>query len=226
MGIRRVLPGVLCIAAVLWCTETTWAKLDFEKVHEEYRAKAEDDAFKVKFPFVNRGKEPVKIVKIESSCGCLKAEVDKEVVKPGEAAAVTGIFNLGVATGPNEKILTIKTDEGGDPYELVTTVIVPEVVSIEPKILSWEIGSEAEAKEFMVTMKHEEPIRIVEVACSREEFEAGVEAIEEGRKYRLTLKPKTTDKALLGVLRIETDCSIEKHRRHMAFFSVKRAEGE
>jgi hypothetical protein len=207
-------------------TGQVWAGLKFEKTLAEHKAKAEDDAFKVLFPFVNEGDRAVTIVKIESSCGCLKAESDKQVIPAGEAGVITGIFNLGAAPGANEKMLTIKTDEGGDPYELVTRIIVPEVVSIEPKILSWEIGAEAKAKEFLVTMKHEKPIRVLQVTCSRAEFGCEVETIEEGKQYRLTLTPETTAKPVLGVLRIETDCEIEKHRRQMAFFSVKRGAAE
>ncbi|MEM9081619.1 MAG: hypothetical protein AAGC74_13105, partial [Verrucomicrobiota bacterium] len=138
-----------------------------------------------------------------------------------------GLFNLGAATGENEKYLTVRTDEkGAEPYELVTRVLVPEIVTIDPKILSLGIGEEPEERIFEFKVKREEPIRVVDVSSSRREFALEWETIEEGRRYRIKLKPETTEKALLGVLRIETDCEIEKHRRYMAFFSVKQGGGE
>lgn len=221
--------GRVILAMVMWGSVAgeVEGKLLFETTEAEHKAEAEDDVFKVRFPFVNEGTEPVKITKIESSCGCLKAEVSSEVIGAGEEGVITGLFNLGAATGENEKFLTVKTDEvGGEPYRLVTRVLVPEIASIEPKILSWGIGSEPEAKVFEFIVKREEPIRVTEVSSSREEFGFEVETVEEGRRYRITLKPVSTEKALLGVLRIETDCEIEKHRRHMAFFSVKQGGGE
>ncbi|MEM8952986.1 MAG: DUF1573 domain-containing protein, partial [Verrucomicrobiota bacterium] len=189
-------PFLVVFWLIAWEVE---GALEFKTLEAEHQAKAEDDVFNVVFPFVNRGDEPVRITKIESSCGCLKAEVSAKVIAPGEEGVVKGLFNLGAATGENEKYLTVRTDEkGAEPYELVTRVLVPEIVTIDPKILSWGIGEEPEERIFEFKVKREEPIRVVDVSSSRREFALEWETIEEGRRYRIKLKPETTEKALLG----------------------------
>ena len=64
---------------------------------------------------------------------------------------------------------------------------------------------------------------MIQASASREGFDCEIEELEEGRKYRIKLTPVSTEAPMMGIVRIETDCEIEKHRRQLAFFSIKRA---
>ena len=48
--------------------------------------------------------------------------------------------------------------------------------------------------------------------------------LEVGKKYELSLTPSSTDKVQLGMLTIETDCELKKHKKKLAFFSIQRPD--
>ena len=80
-----------------------------------------------------------------------------------------------------------------------------------------------EAKTFKVVVDHPEPIHITDVVCKRDGFTHELKTVKKGREYEIVLKPESTDKAMLGMLRISTDCKIPKHKTQMAFFAISRA---
>ena len=202
-----------------------FGQLAFEKMLLEAKVNASEETLEVTFPFSNGSVETVMIDKIESSCGCLKASADVDEVAPGGKGVVTGVFSVGVRTGTFEKSLSVKTSMGGKvaQQDLRVRVEVPPLVELTPNIVSWEVGDALEPKEFVLKVLREKPIRVTEVRCSRAGFEGKIEEVEEGKEYRVVLTPASTADPLMGIVRIETDCEIEKHRRNLAYFSVKRA---
>ncbi len=65
-------------------------------------------------------------------------------------------------------------------------------------------------------------MKIVEITSSRQQFVFRSEQVEEGRHYRIMLKPETTAEAIMGVLKIVTDSGVPKYQRQHAFFTVSR----
>ncbi len=206
-------PGVLC------------AQLSFKSEVVKRNADAAEERLEVVFPFRNSTSHVVQIQKIETSCGCLKAESDKMVIPPGESGVVTGLFSIGGKTGVSNKSLKVITvaDRRERSQQLRLTVTVPDVMVVEPKLNSWDVGEKLAPKSYVLEVKRDEEIRVVSAECSREGFECKVHTIEEGKKYRIEVTPGSTEDTLMGILRIETDCSIDKHRRQLAFFSVKKS---
>ena len=66
-------------------------------------------------------------------------------------------------------------------------------------------------------------MNIVSLTSSRKSVSVRSEVIEPGKVYDLILKPDSTADSMLGMVRIMTDCEIEKHRTQLTYFSVKRA---
>lgn len=64
------------------------------------------------FRFTNRGDHTVKFVKMKTSCGCLTARLEKNVVSPGESESIQvelkGINKQGIT----EKAIIVETDDG------------------------------------------------------------------------------------------------------------------
>lgn len=216
--------GIL-FGLVLLSPATGFGQLAFESKLVESSADPAAETLEVKFPYTNEQKTAVEITKIDTSCGCLKAESDKSVLAPGETGTVTGVFSLGVRSGTYEKSLTVKTasDAGNMDQELRVRVTVPELMELAPKQLMWDVGEELTPKSYILEIKRDEPIRVTSVNTSRPGFDCTVHEIEEGKKYRLELTPASTIEPVMGIIRVETDCEIQKHRRQLAFFSVKRA---
>jgi len=216
--------------AALGCACCLWAGglgvveagLVFESKRIEQAAGVEDEVLSGRFVFRNEGSRPVRIVGIESTCACLKAATDKTVYGPGEEGFLEADFALGSITGAVEKVLLLHTDEGGDAHHLVYAMEVPEILLVEPKLLSWEQGGDASAKAYRIRVVGDSPLPLVGVQSTRANFGHEVEEIEAGREYRITVTPASTEEVVVGALLLRFEANVPKLQRLMAFYRVVR----
>ncbi|MCW0221023.1 MAG: DUF1573 domain-containing protein [Prosthecobacter sp.] len=206
-----------------WLPGMAVADLVMEVPVIELQAKPEDESVSTTFVFYNKGTKPVKVLSIDSACSCLSASLDKAVYEPGEKGTGKAEFKVSSFVGRHEKTVHVQTDDPAQSEWVVSFVLdVPEVIKIEPKTLQWWLGDEATAKTTKVTMTGDKPMVIKGITATRENVEFSWKEITPGREYEVTVKPKTTGEVMLGALRIETDSSIPKYQRQLAFFSVYR----
>ncbi len=64
------------------------------------------------FVFMNNGKIPVKIKKVDTSCGCIKTNYDKGEIGRGEKSAIEVIFNTSGEWGNQLKMIQVETSSG------------------------------------------------------------------------------------------------------------------
>jgi len=205
---------------VLATTLACAAGLKFDTSTIELKATPSDEQLEAQFSFKNTGDSEVEVTDIDISCSCLKASTDQKVYAPGASGKLDVIFKLGSFTGYQKKALTVVT--GKERKRLEVGVQIPNVITITPEIAEWHIGEDPGPKSFKVLVEHPDPIRITEVDCKRDEFTHELKTIKEGREYEIILTPKSTEVALLGMVRISTDCKIPKHQKQMAFFAISR----
>ena len=75
------------------------------------------------FQFTNKGKEPVIIQNVATSCGCTIANYSKEPILAGEKAMITATYNAS-ATGAFSKAVTVTLADGEiKVLQIVGTVI-------------------------------------------------------------------------------------------------------
>ena len=191
----------------------------------EVRPKAEEEQVEVNFGFTNKGDRPVTVLRLESSCACLEANLDKATYAPGEKGTGRAVFKVSSLVGRHEKSLHLHTDDPAEPEQLINFAVeVPVVVSIEPNLLEWTLGEAPVPKEMTVKMLGEQPVRITKVTATRENVSFEIREVTPGREYRLIVKPAGTADITIGALKIETDSKIPKYSRQMAFFSIVRPE--
>ncbi|WP_166647077.1 DUF1573 domain-containing protein [Prosthecobacter fusiformis] len=199
------------------------AELALEVPLIELKPKPQDESVTTTFVFHNKGTKPVRVLSIDSACSCLSAALDKAIYQPGEKGTGTAEFQVSSFVGRHEKSVHIQTDDPDQAEWIVPFMLeVPEVIRIEPKTLQWWIGDEAQSKTAKVIMTGEVPMAIKGITSTRENVEYSWKEITPGREYEVTVKPKNTTDVMLGALRIETDSTIPKYQRQMAFFSVYR----
>ena len=203
------------------------AALKFATSEVEVKAKPADSEVTAEFRFKNNGDQPIDILQVSYACSCLSAETDKERYEPGEAGVLKADFRLGSFTGLQRKAITVLSRADGGKEDgrdrLMVAVRIPDVITVEPQLMQWMVGDEPTEKSFTFKVPHEEPIHIKEIACSREGFEIELVEKKPGREYEIKVKPAGTERPMLGVVRIETDCDIPKHQKKLAFFSIARA---
>ncbi|MCX8051439.1 MAG: DUF1573 domain-containing protein [Chlorobi bacterium] len=67
----------------------------------------------------NVGNQPLEIKSVKPSCGCTATKLDKDVLQPGEVASVDVSLNIGSATGPVTKTITITSNDPSAETKIV-----------------------------------------------------------------------------------------------------------
>ncbi len=201
--------------------------VEFDSNIFEYHAKPEEDVLQVSFVMRNRGEGVVKITGLETSCSCLDVRSDKKELAPGEQALIEADFSLSKLAGTAEKFVYVKTNSPAfEEHRLSVKVTIDPLFEIEPTMLDWVEGEQPKEKRIKFRVLREKPVNIVSVTTRSEKASVHLEIVEPGKVYDLLVKPVSTEDTLLGMIRIVTDCEIEKHRNQLAYFSVKRAGDE
>jgi len=214
----------LALHVFLAVTSAASAQIKFEATHKDVSASAEAEKVTIKFPFKNIGDTPVRLTKLDSTCGCIKAETDRTVYAPGADGELEAHFTLGSLVGTHQKVVYVDTAKPHEKrHRLTITLTVPEVVTITPKVTKWVLGGEADERVVDIKMAGEKPMNVTLVQSTRDQVEFHPETIEPGRHYRVRIKPNNTGTAIMGALKIKTDSPIPKYQSQMAFFSISRS---
>lgn len=202
------------------------ATLKFDATTKEIKAEADARTVTTDFSFKNESDQEVVIDRYDAACTCINAQIKggKLVYKPGETGVIRAAFDMSLFSGAVDKSVAVwlKGDPEQKPSIVLTThIVIPVLVQVEPKTLIWEVGEKPEPKTVTVTMDHSEPIRVTGVSGADSRFTQELKVIEEGKKYEVKVTPAATDKVGMGVVHLETDCKIQRHRSHRIFTVVR-----
>lgn len=203
------------------------AGLEFSQPIKDVNAPADAATVTESFEFKNLGDKPVTITKADPTCSCLKVEISggKLTYAPGESGVVRVTFEMGNFSGTVDKMVALWLD--GDPPDkpsksVTVRVHIPVLVGIEPKTVKWEVGGQAKPQTIQIRMAEGQTIHVTGVTSSSELFSTELKTLEEGKKYDLIVTPGAVNGPGLGVIRIETDCRVTKHRTQQAFAVVSK----
>jgi hypothetical protein len=220
----------MLFAALGWCLAGSVAGaepppaaagLAFETTRLDFKVEIDQETVTAAFPFKNVSGREVKIIEVHSNCGCVRAETDKKSYAPGESGVVEAVFKVGSFEGKIQKTVSLQTDLPDVLLPpLVVGIDIPTVMEITPPLTEWVLGEPPVTREIAIDISYPEPVNLVKVGTSRANFQHELVTVEPGRKYKLLVTPQSTDAIQLAVLRIETDCPVQKHRTKMAFVGV------
>ncbi len=201
--------------------------LTFSEPLKEVHAAADAASVVVDFPFVNKGPGTATIRHYDAACSCMSAQVrgGKLEYGPGEEGLVRAKFDLGNFSGTVDKqvVIWLKGDPDDKPSAVLTVrVHIPELVLVEPKTLKWAVGEAPEAKKIRIKVDYGKPVKVLDVNGSNDRFKQELVTVKEGAEYELSVTPADTATPGIGVLRIETDCPVARHRVRQAFLVVRR----
>lgn len=94
-------------------------KFDFGSIKQQTKAD-------VKFSFTNTGKSDLIIRKVTSSCGCTTVTPANTVIKPGQKSSIDAVFDAGVRSGKQHKVITVITNDPNNSQ--VNLVVSGEVI--------------------------------------------------------------------------------------------------
>lgn len=203
------------------------AGLTFESELVEVKAGAGAATVNAEFRFENKTGKVVHIARYDKSCSCVGVEIagGKLAYKPNEKGVVKMVFDVGNFSGTVDKLIVIWLEGDPDAKPSVTLTVrvhIPVLVEMDQKTLKWSIGGKGEAQKIEIRMTHEKPIRIEKVTCTSELYKTELKVVEEGRHYQLWVTPLQMDGPSLAIIRMETDCEVERHRTQQAFATVRK----
>lgn len=154
------------------------------------------------FQFVNTGARPVRILEVESNCDCLDAAADRQVYAPGESGLIRSSFTVGDRLGLYERRIKVVTDENPEPVRLLVRIEVPELVTLTPRSVAWQLNEPAAEKAIDLEVVPGLKIEFTRVQPTSGDFAARLETIEAGRRYRVYLRPPATAQPANAAVRI------------------------
>jgi Protein of unknown function (DUF1573) len=203
------------------------AGLEFKETVKELHAPPDVKKVSSDFEFTNRSNKPVTVAKYESTCSCMAVTIKGGKLRyaPGESGVIRAEFDMGNFSGEVDKVVVLWLDDAPadkPSLNLTVRVHIPVLVSVEPKTVKWDVNGKGGAQTIHLKMNHDKPIRVTGVTCSSESFKQELKTVEEGKSYDLTITPLDVKSPGLAVIRIETDCAIEKYRIQQAFAVVRK----
>ena len=218
----------LAPALIALCLPLAAAELKFETQLCEMTVAPDAEKVVAQFPFKNESKEEVEILEYTAGCSCITASINpagKLKYAPGESGIIRAEFELSALAGVVEKSVALRLngDKKDEPsVTLMTRITIPVLVDVEPKTLTWAIGEAATPKTITLTMNHSEPIHVASINAPDKRFSQELKTIEDGKKYELVVTPVVTDAPAMGVVHIETDCKLTRHRSQRVFMVIRK----
>ena len=193
-GGARALLGMFVFAGVLLPLGASGGEggLQFRSKRLRLQAQAGQRSVSGGFRFTNQSGRTITLTSIKNTCGCTTTTAEKRTYKAGETGTIQARMRLVAKTGRVSKSIYVFTDEnGGGAYHLRFTVVVSDLVKVEPPELTWERTAAAEPKTVTVTAAPRAgALRLVGVECAKPGWKATV--AERGKRtWRIRVTPPT-----------------------------------
>jgi hypothetical protein len=182
-----------------------------------------------RFTLVNRGTSVIEITEVKPGCGCLRPQLERPTLGPGERGALTLEINtLTQPAGPNSWHATVRYLENGRPGELTVQVradLVP-VVSVRPASILIHTHGAARG-EFTLVERLARPLEVRALAAASDHvsFTAGA-PVRDGECWKRTITMQVLPSMREGrhddVLKVLTDDS-QYAELSVPFTVVKRS---
>jgi uncharacterized membrane protein YozB (DUF420 family) len=195
--------------------------LVFTPVSQAIQAGAGEKLIEVVFNVENTASVPLRILKLESGCECLEVSIDQDPIPPRKTAKITGIFDIEKLRGTSDRKIAVLTEQHDLPVFLTTRIEVEPIYVIEQQMTTWAVGSDPVPKTVAFRVLRDQPVHVLTAESKRPEVTCELVEVEKGRLYHIVLTPSSTEKSLLGIVRLETDCEIESYANPLAYYSIQ-----
>ncbi len=169
------------------------------------------------FSLRNDGDRPIRILKVQATCGCTTAGAAREDLPPGETTDLTTRISLRGRSGPQKYSLTIHTDPPQKPVlRLGIKGAVVRDLRLDPQRLefTWPTPEDALSARVSVVSGGATEFSITGTRVSDASLTAALETVRAGLEYHLLVQidPQRIQPPFRGYVIVETD-----HPRHPRF---------
>lgn len=198
----------LCVSALLTiaAASAAQAELVWEKTEIELHPGPNDATAVGTFRYENKGDKTIHIASVHTSCGCTTAGVKKNDVAPNEKGEITATFNIGGRTGPQQKTITVQTDDTKQPTTVLTLkAVIAQPLELQPSFVFWQMGEQPKPKTIVAKAGKDIPIRAIDVTSSTADFLTKVEPGGAPGEFKIHVTPRETARSSAATLSVKAD---------------------
>lgn len=181
--------------------------------------------------FRNSGELPLKIKRVQTSCGCTAAELNQLDYQPGESGEIEIQFNTKGFSGVVRKYVTIYLEDGTpSSSRVVLQANIKTNIEIKPAYLDLQnidMKSEENGRSFLVTNNFNEPLVIKEILTNIENLEISYKQITlnpgASEEITITYKPMQVGRSD-GYIDLKIENPVETVKRIPVFIYVKKSD--
>ncbi len=182
------------------------AKLEFESERQTFKSEIGATKQDAVFKFRNTGTETVSILEVKASCGCTTTALEKKEYAPGENGEIKATFNFGEREGRQMKTIHVTTsDPAQASIELQMTVDIPQMLTIDNRMVQWKVGDPLESKKVTITVVGEQPIHVKQLVNRDKVFQTELKEVDPGRRYEVVITPTATGERTFRSFSLITD---------------------
>ncbi|HMN24323.1 MAG TPA: DUF1573 domain-containing protein [Ignavibacteriaceae bacterium] len=111
---------IFIVSAISIMPQMLGPKVGVQQLAHDFGDVNEGDIVKHLYVISNNGGDLLKILDVRASCGCTAAKPEKSELKPGESTNVLVSFNSKGRKGPQNKTVTVVTNDPDMPNVLLT----------------------------------------------------------------------------------------------------------
>lgn len=82
-------------------------EIEFEKLSQEFGEVKQGQVVNAVFKFKNKGKSPIILSNVQTTCGCTVPVWTREPIAPGKTAEINATFNSAGKMGQQNKVITV-----------------------------------------------------------------------------------------------------------------------
>jgi Protein of unknown function (DUF1573) len=218
----RLLRWPMLVLLLLLLANRTSGHLAFEQPEQSFKVRQEQESVVAKYRFTNTGQEAVKIENVRTSCGCTTAGLKKTEYAPGETGEIEAKFTFGGRSGRQEKAILVTTSEAEEtPIVLRLVVDIEDQIKIQPELVFWRVGEQAEAKKIRITVGDNSAIRILSVISDNPAIKAQLSERKPDKTYEIEVTPTDVNQPAGATILIHTNYPPESPRIRYAYARIK-----
>lgn len=195
-----------CLLFVLGIVNLASGGLVWEETSQSRAIDVREGATTFYFRFHNSGSETVDILKLRSSCSCLRLVLDKWEYAPGETGVLKAVADLNGRQGSVRR--TVAVIASGQPdyslHRLHVEMDIPKGYKLSAQRLVWRQGDASE-QVCVLTNQLETSVKLAKVESLTEGFEVRLEEVREGLEYKLYVKPVDAGTPARAAIKILTE---------------------
>ncbi len=160
----------------------------------EIESPAQGAQKQIPFYFQNLGPETIRIDAVDSSCNCLRTDLSKRIIGPGESGTLTAtVRTIGEPTNRTVRLEITTSDAPTRKHTLKLRLLATSLASLEPALLWWpQNGASRPLKSTLVIP--EGAIPTIPPPPPESPFEWRLEQEENASRFLITVTPRSCSK--------------------------------